>query len=253
MNKYYAGAISGVIEVGLTHPLDYVKTKRQEYIQNKLSLKNFYRNLYNGNMKILYTGVFSRLLGVIPMRLTFWGVQGSTYDYLISNNINSKFNFLLIGTLGGAAQSLIDNQIEMIKINKMTNKKINIKDILRFKGFAPTMYRNIIFANCIAYSCFNLKHDNDIDKFTYSAGAGFIGSVITQPLDYVKTIKHRSEHTYLHGQNIKNLNTLQILKKVSKDNPKNLFTGLIPRSGLSFFTMGIGFMAYDKINILFKN
>ncbi len=72
MDKYYAGAISGVIEVILTHPLDYVKTKRQEYKQNNLSLKIFYRNLYNGNLKNLYTGVFSRLLGVIPMRLTFW-------------------------------------------------------------------------------------------------------------------------------------------------------------------------------------
>ena len=45
MERYYAGAISGVIEVVLTHPLDFVKTKRQEYIQNNLSMKNFYINI----------------------------------------------------------------------------------------------------------------------------------------------------------------------------------------------------------------
>lgn len=253
MEKYYAGAISGLIEVVLTHPLDFIKTKRQEYIQNNLSMKNFYRNISKGNILNLYSGINSRLLGIIPMRLSFWGVQGSVKDKLEINKINTKFNFLLIGTTGGAAQSIIDNQIEIVKINQMTGKKISVKEMIKFKGLAPTLYRNIGFANCVAYSCFNLHHKSDIEKFYYSACAGLIGSVITQPLDYVKTIKHRSGPTFLDGKDIKNLNTSQILKQVYKDNPKNLFTGIVPRSSLSFLTMGIGFVAYDKLNELLKN
>ena len=44
-----------------------------------------------------------------------------------------------------------------------------------------------------------------------------------------------------------------MLKQVYKNNPKNLFTGVVPRSSLSFLTMGIGFVAYDKLNELLKN
>ena len=253
MEKYYAGAISGIIEVVLTHPLDFIKTKRQEYIQNNLNMNNFYKKVYGGNISNLYSGIFSRLIGIIPMRLSFWGVQGTVKDSLERNKINTKYNFLLIGTIGGAAQSLIDNQIEIVKINQMTNKKISIKEMLKFKGLAPTLYRNIGFANCVAFSCFNMHHKNDIEKFSYSACAGLIGSVITQPLDYVKTIKHRAEPTYLNGRDIKNLNTFQILKMINKDSPTKLFTGVIPRSTLSFLTMGIGFVAYDKLNVLLKN
>ena len=253
MEKYYAGAISGIIEVVLTHPLDFVKTKRQEFIQNNINMNNFYRNIYKGNLLNLYSGINSRLLGIIPMRLSFWGVQGTVKDNLEINKINTNFNFLLIGTVGGAAQSIIDNQIEIIKINQMTGKKVSVKEMIKFKGLVPTLYRNIAFANCISYSCFNIHHKSSQEKFYYSACAGLIGSVITQPLDYVKTIKHRAEPTYINGKNIKNFNTFQILKQVYKSNPKNLFTGVVPRSSLSFLTMGIGFLAYDKLNELLKN
>jgi hypothetical protein len=248
MEKYYAGAISGIIEVGITHPLDYIKTKRQEFIQNNIKINNFYKKIINGNILNLYSGIFSRMIGVIPMRLSFWGVQGSVKDYLEQHKVKSKFNFMLIGSSGGGIQSLIDNQIEIIKINQMTGKKINVKKIIKFEGLAPTLYRNVGFANCVAFSCFNINHKNNMEKFYYSAFAGLIGSVITQPLDYVKTIKHKSEPTYFNGKDIKNLNTFQILKVVYKHKPLNLFTGVLARSGLSFFTMGIGFVAYDKIN-----
>ena len=75
MEKYYAGAISGIIEVVLTHPLDFIKTKRQEYIQNNLNMNNFYKKVYGGNISNLYSGIFSRLIGIIPMRLSFWGYR----------------------------------------------------------------------------------------------------------------------------------------------------------------------------------
>ena len=37
--------------------------------------------------------------------------------------------------------------------------------MLKFKGLAPTLYRNIGFANCIAFSCFNMHHKTSIEKF----------------------------------------------------------------------------------------
>ena len=51
---------------------------------------------------------------------------------------------MLIGISGGAAQSLIDNQIEIVKINQMTNKKISIKEMLKFKGIGMTLYEAML-------------------------------------------------------------------------------------------------------------
>ena len=252
-NKYYAGAISGIFEVVLTHPLDFLKTKRQEMIQSNLNPKDFYKNILDKGPKIFYSGLLSRLTGIIPMRLTFWGVQGNINDYLNDNKIKTPINFLLIGTLGGFTQSVIDNQIELIKISQMTGKKLKFNDFIKFTGFTATMIRNIGFANCIAYSCFNVEAKTSEQKFINSATAGFIGSVITQPFDYIKTIKHRVDPTFINGKNIKILNTFEILNIIYRNNPKSLFTGVGARSGLSFFSMGIGFVAYDKINNLLKN
>ena len=47
MDKYYAGAISGIIEVLVTHPFDYIKTKRQEYAQRKILNRNFFKRYEN--------------------------------------------------------------------------------------------------------------------------------------------------------------------------------------------------------------
>ena len=43
--RYIAGGLSGIIEVVTTHPLDYIKTKKQEYAQRNVSNGNFYKNL----------------------------------------------------------------------------------------------------------------------------------------------------------------------------------------------------------------
>ena len=37
--------------------------------------------------------------------------------------------------------------------------------------------------------CFNKSENTNIEKFYYSATAGIIGSIITQPIDYVKTLQ----------------------------------------------------------------
>tara|TARA_B100001989_G_C24493213_1_gene440729 strand:+ start:78 stop:836 length:759 start_codon:yes stop_codon:yes gene_type:complete len=245
--NYYAGAISGLIEVVTTHPIDYIKTKRQEFIQNNLSTKNFIRKIYKNNIFNFYTGMSSRLIGIIPMRLTFWGVQSNINNYLKFNSINNTYNFLIIGSIGGFFQTILDNQIELYKISKITNKKITIKNLIKNDGFIPTLYRNIGFANFISYVCFNDKYktDNNFTKFYYSSFAGLIGSFTTQPFDFIKTIKQSNYSK--QNEFLKNLSTFKILIYYCNKNPKILFTGGLYRCILSFFTMGIGFVAYDNL------
>jgi len=43
-NRYISGGLSGVIEVLFTHPLDFLKTKKQEYVQRGIN-NNFYESI----------------------------------------------------------------------------------------------------------------------------------------------------------------------------------------------------------------
>jgi len=256
-DRYIAGATSGVIEVLLTHPIDFVKTKQQEYAQRQLSFsgREFYARIYKGNILNFYTGLIPRILGVAPMRLVFWGVQGSTKEYLEANNIKSKWNFLIVGAVGGMAQTIVDNPIELIKISHMTGSKISLKALIKYKGIEPTLYRNVGFASVISYACFNVpRSESNVSTFLSSAGAGLVGSILTQPFDYCKTLKQRKEHTILNGKDLTTMNSWRIFAEVFRANKgepmtavETLFSGVLWRSSLSFCTMGVGFVAYSNM------
>lgn len=133
--KYISGGLSGIIEVSLTHPLDYIKTKKQEYTQREITNNNFYKYLLKENKVNLYRGIFPRIVGVIPMRFVFWGVQDNSYQYFNQYNYSKFYCGVFAGITGGGCQTLIDNLIEMFKIKTMTNQKINMSDLIQNKGF----------------------------------------------------------------------------------------------------------------------
>ena len=236
LNKFYAGGLSGIIEVILTHPIDYLKTKKQQYKQlgSEYDIKKI-------KIKNIYTGLFPRLIGVAPMRVIFWGTHDTTKYFLEKKNIKTKYNFLFIGLNGAFFQTIIDNQIELYKIAKITNIKNAelIKNLMNFKGFYANLLRNIGFSSSVAYFCFNNKNlESNIDKFSFAAFGGLIGSLITQPLDYVKTQQQRSNDKR---------SIYEIVNYTIKDDYKKLFSGGFYRLILSVSTMGIGFLAYDFI------
>lgn len=249
MKEYLIGSISGIFEVIITHPIDYIKTKRQELSKQRLNTLQFYKKIYDNNILNFYTGVRSRLIGIMPMRFVFWGVQENTYLFLKKNNINTKFNNLIIGTNAGFFQSIIDNQIELFKIAKITNQKLDMNNLLKFKGFYSNLYRNCIFSNSISYACLNKNFDNNFYKFITASTAGAIGSILSQPFDVVKTIKHSNINIFF-DINVKNKNTIEIINLIYQKNPYLLFTGGFYRCVLSYFSMGVGFVMFD---LLYKN
>ena len=232
--RYISGGLSGIIEVLLTHPVDYIKTQKQIYVQNKINTGFFnYLRRYS-----FYSGVIPRIAGVAPMRFVFWGVQDSSYNY--THNIMGYSQFksgLIAGILGGAIQTIIDNPIEITKIKLMNREKIYLKDIFNQYGFVPTFLRNIGFAICISSICFNKKDNSNLSKFFYSSGAGLLGSFLTHPLDYIKTYQQQNNCN----------NTYEIIIKTYKENPLHFYSGLMGRMVLSSLTMGVGFIAYENI------
>lgn len=235
-NKYYSnkllsGAIAGCIEVSLTHPIDVIKIKIQN--NNFTPLNNNYHSLYNG----LYRGFYSRLIGIIPMRCIFWSVQTFSYDIYIKKYNNHK-SAIFAGLTGGLVQSFIDNPIEVIKnyrVNKNNKCFIEILQKECLRGFYPTLYRNMIFASIVSYGI-NIKKSNDnYINFINGGIFGFCGAIITQPLDFIKTIQQNPNNNY---------NMMTIIKN---NNIKTLMSGWFPRSILSLCSMSIGSFSYNYL------
>ena len=230
--KYLSGGLSGIVEVICTHPLDYVKTIKQQYTQHNIPI-----HLIKNNYKNLYKGVIPRIVGVMPMRFVFWGVQDNSYSYYYSCNNNKLHSGILAGITGGVCQTIIDNPIEILKIKMITNQSIKLRDLIQNRGFTATLIRNTGFAICISSICFDKNEKTNIEKFCYSATAGIIGSIMTQPIDYVKTLQQSNDTRSIY----------KILVNTYKDSPKKLYIGGLNRALLSFFSMGVGYIAYDNI------
>lgn len=228
MNSFFAGAISGIVEVICTHPIDYMKTMKQQNHSLRYIVSNTPFPQY-------YSGVIPRVLGIIPVRFTFWGTQSYIQTLLKTHHIHSKYNFMLIGTGAACMQSIVDTPVEIAKIALMTETGKSTWKIPNIvKGFGPTLFRNILFANCVSYSCSHMKSPCEKMETLISAGlGGLVGSVISQPLDYVKTQKQLPIPD--------KRSSMQILREESWS---TLFRGGSYRALLGMSTMGVGYFTY---------
>ena len=240
INPYYlnfiSGGIAGLVEVSCLHPIDFIKTKMQESVLKTKNYKinNIANNIYKNNgINGFYRGFVPRLFCIVPMRVLYWGVQNNTNEYLKTYNIKKSNRLILSGTFAGTVQTIIDNPIENIKIKMMTNKRLSIFQIMKeskYPGFLITSLRNAGFAICVNVAINYNDDKNPKNIFLLGATGGFLGSVITQPLDFIKTELQRDNG----NQNYKYI--INIIKK----NPNHLMTGWQMRSLLGLLSMGIG-------------
>ena len=153
-----ASIVSSFVELAITHPIDYLKTLKQNNTKNPLSILK----------QNPYVGIKSKLYGNLPMRLIFW----NSIEYGKNNNL-SKIETSL---LGATLQTFVDFPIEVYKINKMTKNNNKFNKILLLPSFSSHYLRNIGFT--LTYSYLSIINP---------AIAGLSGALITQPLDCLKT------------------------------------------------------------------
>jgi hypothetical protein len=169
MDKFQSAFISGLIELVVTHPIDYYKNLYQKQIANPINII----------IKNPFVGLSPKIIGVIPMRLTFW----ITLDYCKSNH----YSPYLIPLITSSLQTLIDYPLEQRKMNIIFKpQKLNY-----LKAFLPHYSRNLIFA----YGFYNTTTRIE-NPFLGGALGGLIGSVISQPLDGLKTHYQSGNSTY---------------------------------------------------------
>jgi hypothetical protein len=219
INYIEASLISSIVEVVLTHPLDYVKTLIQK--DRKINL--------NGsslmNIKKLYTGINSKLIGTIPMRFLFW----NSLEYFNNNN----YNKISAGILTSIFQTSIDFPIEVIKIQKINNNICwinSFKNIKIFPSLSIHLIRNTIFSIGV-----NVTIGDDKNSL-YKAGLGAaIGSIISHPFDTLKTWYQSGEQYFPRKWTL-----------------KNYYRGVQYRTSISFISINIGWILYRRLkeNIL---
>lgn len=263
---HIASSFSGIFEVLISHPLDRVKTEMQIMTLNN-SKSNSKSNTFNSKTSVIsginniyqtkkiqgfYSGILPRLVGIVPMRLMYWSSMTISSDYIsynkshLENNLNkyipnpiSNLTINLIpGLITGLTQSIIDNPIEVAKIKLMSGSS-DIKINNLYQGFGYLLGRNILFAIPVAYSIKTYGKENG---FLAGAVGGLIGSIISHPLDVIKTERQR----YKADNKPNNLKKIT-LGKLALENPSYLMTGLSMRCGLSFINMGIGFVVFNYL------
>lgn len=218
-NRIKASVISGVIEVGATHPIDYVKTilQKNEKRVNINEIKSYLRTPYKG--------VGSRLIGVVPMRILFW----NSLDYFKSMG----YNPISAGFYTSIIQTSIDYPIEQIKTQQMiknTKKNINLfnhfKDIKILPSIFSHLGRNAGFAVIM-----NQIIQKKPESLYYGAIGGFLASLITHPFDSLKTWYMTGNNHYPNHWGI-----------------KDYMRGWHYRCGISLISMNIGWIIYYRLS-----
>lgn len=249
MNEKYiplvSGAISGFIEVPTTHPLDLIKTRiqKESQIGNKVNIIKLGKNIYfSQGIKGFYKGVIPRMIGVVPMRLTYWSSQHYSTNFFLRNKINPYQSVLYGGLVGGICQTFLDNPLEVVKTRMITSSKNFMQSIKPpYPGFGITLARNSLFAMAVNMAIMHKKENRLLHNFMLGATGGFFGSVISQPLDYIKTEVQRSVSCQHKN----------IYKMLTKD-PTILMRGWFPRALLGFMNMGIGALVFIKMNNILR-
>ena len=128
---YKSAIISSIIEVTCVHPLDVYKTVYQQ--NNKYTMNNY----LNTGLKFKYKGYTSRLLGIIPMRTTFWLSQDYAENKL-SNYGNRPSRYIYVGLFSALCQTMIDTPVENIKIRKISNIRPLFNNL--YTDFNPNLH-----------------------------------------------------------------------------------------------------------------
>lgn len=191
--------VSSILEVIYTHPIDVIKTHQQN--SNPFTFS-----------RELFKGISVRAVGIIPIRTSFWTGQYVSDSIGIIEPLSKS---LFVGLI----QTLIDTPIENAKIKQI----YSLKKYRMYRGFIPHYMRNSMFL-------YSFIKSNELIENKLIAGAtgGFVGSIITHPLDSYKTLVQSNKYTPVI-------------------NYKQWFNGLYARCLICTISMTIGNWSYNYL------
>ena len=232
------GGLSGVVESCFSHPIDFYKVKYQESVFNGQPRKHMIPFMINqvktNGFLSLYTGFIPKIVSIIPVRTTFWGVQDICNKNLQIENEMTKYT--VSGLVAGFCQTIIETPAEVAKIQMMGHKPSKIVMKNAFNGFRWNAIRNSVFCSAICLSNNYYQKDDKFLKFMVNASSAFVISVVTQPFDFMKTKYQINDHTY----------KLSFFDAVREYKFK-MFSGTFSRAYTGAINMGVGALVFNYL------
>jgi len=225
LHAMLAGGIGGTSGDILMHSLDTVKTRQQgdpHFPPKYTTLSDSYIKIFRqeGIRKGLYGGIEAAMLGSFPGTVVFFGAYEYCKRHLIDYGVNPSASYLAAGFIADFAASIVYVPSEVLKTRLQLQGRYNnpffhsgynykstrhaAKTILRTEGFGAlytgykaTIFRDLPFS-ALQFTFYEQErqlakswagdHDIGFGLEVLTAGsAGGLASVITCPLDVVKT------------------------------------------------------------------
>jgi len=272
-HPFFAGFLTGGVEICITYPLEYIKVQMQLEKQQKVTMKKIIYMTANKGFRGFYSGISSWLLFSFPRSATRFKVFEDSKKILTANsNIETFQSDLICGTLAGAIEGfflLTPMQCLQIKMNEDHKSKTPqfstlskaILGIARrdglvqgyFAGVWPTVWKAML-NNGIRFTVFNKvietvscgnheSNSNERIAKTLLAGAfaGFVSAVATHPIDTIKSQLQSFEGS-------KFSNSCDCLSHILRMRGwKGLYSGLVPRVFRVCLEIALQFTLYEQI------
>lgn len=178
MKSFSVGAAAAMTATLCTHPLDVIKTRKQ--------LK---RN-------ISYKGLMSGLPDALKRQVLYSGIRFGLYDILGPKRPLLLYEKMFKGAFVGAVGATIATPFDLAKVRKQALTTHSPKNVLaHWQGGGPTIARAAIVTSSQLTSYYHAtewfqRHgyaESDETKVCASLFAGIVTSLISNPLDVMKT------------------------------------------------------------------
>lgn len=185
------GAIAGVVETIICHPLDTIKTRYQnnnDPFSMKYGVRGFYR------------GVWTVISGVVPKM----GIRFSSFEYF---RHLTDGNIALSGLCSGFVEAIIVvNPMDVIKIRMQTHSMkepgttpLTVWSIIRSEKLR-LFYRGVYFTmlrqgmnQCTNFFIYHyLRREYEMNSTAAAFISSGIGPILNNPIDVIKTRLHAS-------------------------------------------------------------
>jgi len=249
MNEFYAGAISGIINVIIGHPLDTIKVQQQCH---SYGLRNCITYIYrNYGVFGFYKGIYPPLISISLQNAIVFSSYNYAKKYL--NNINPNYhslNYILAGAYAGILCASVSTPTDLIKIKLQTGNKYSFNLNGIYKGFAITAVRDsTAFATqFVVYENIKLKISNyNNNLYAASMIAGGISGVITWYASYIPDILK----THIQKSETK-LSIYNAYKFITANyGYRGLYRGIMPCIIRVIFVDSICFPVYEYTRLIF--
>ena len=233
---FLAGSIAGISEHTIILPIDNMKTHIQK---TGASTKQVFKTLRKFGYSHFYQGAGIISIGCIPSHALYFSTYEITKKYFIQENTINILGNALVGGFSVIAHDLIMTPCELVKQRMQLLKASSSLEVIRefrskfgirgfWRSFPVNLVQNLPYsmATVSANETFKETYRKYFGAHTASSYflcgslAGCVSSLITSPLDNIKT--------YLNSEKVEH-SSLNKLKEMSKQN-----TRLIPRVQRTF-------------------